>query len=299
MAAALVASLAVPGAFGGEALVFALAYMALRVLHVVIYVLVAPDAEVRGAIVRMAPSFLIFCALLIAASAFDGWAQGAVWVVAALVQGVGLVLAGMRGWHVSPGHFAERHGLIVIIALGESIVSIGVGASGLHVGGALIVAAVLGVACASALWWAYFDVVAPVAQRRLARAHGEERARMARDSYTYLHLPMIAGIVLLALGIKKTVGHTAEELKLVPATALCGGVALYLAALVAFRLRNVRSWNVQRAVAAGLCVALIPVATAVPALLALALVSVLLCALVAYEAIHFSEARRRIRHGGR
>jgi low temperature requirement protein LtrA len=299
MAAALVASLAVPGAFGSDALVFALAYTALRVLHVVIYVLVAPDAEVRGAIVRMAPSFLIFSALLIVASAFDGWAQGAVWAVATLVQAVGLVVAGMRGWHVSPAHFAERHGLIVIIALGESIVSIGVGASGLHVGGALIVAAVLGVACASALWWAYFDVVAPMAQRRLTRARGEERARMARDSYTYLHLPMIAGIVLLALGIKKTVGHTGSELELVPAVALCGGVALYLAALVAFRLRNVHSWNIQRAVVAVLLAALIPVATAVPALVALALVTVLLCALVAYEAIRFAEARDRIRHAER
>jgi low temperature requirement protein LtrA len=161
------------------------------------------------------------------------------------------------------------------------------------------VAAVLGVACASALWWAYFDVVAPTAQRRLTRARGEERARMARDSYTYLHLPMIAGIVLLALGIKKTVGHTGSELELVPAVALCGGVALYLAALVAFRLRNVHSWNIQRAVVAVLLAALIPVATAVPALVALALVTVLLCALVAYEAIRFAEARDRIRHAER
>jgi low temperature requirement protein LtrA len=299
MAAALVASLAVPGAFGSEALVFALAYTALRVLLIVIYILVAPDAEVRGAIVRMAPSFLVFCALLLAASAFDGWAQGAIWVAALLVQAGGLVLAGMRGWHVSPAHFAERHGLIVIIALGESIVSIGVGAAGLHVGGALILSAVLGVAAAAALWWAYFDVVAPMAERRLTRAQGEERARMARDSYTYLHLPMIAGIVLLALGIKKTVAHTHEELELVPAVALCGGVAVYLLALVAFRLRNVHTWNRQRVVAGCLCLALIPVATAVPALVALALVSLVACALVAYEAIHFAEARDRIRHAER
>jgi low temperature requirement protein LtrA len=122
---------------------------------------------------------------------------------------------------------------------------------------------------------------------------------MARDSYTYLHLPMIAGIVLLALGIKKTVGHTHDELALIPAVALCGGAALYLLALVAFRLRNVHSWNVQRVVAAGVCFALIPVATAVPALLALALVSSALCALVGYEAIHFAEARHRIRHADR
>jgi low temperature requirement protein LtrA len=299
MAAALVASLAVPGAFGDEALVFALAYTALRLLHIVVYVLAAPSADVRGAIVRMAPGFVVFCGLLIVASGFDGWAQGAIWCLALLVHILGLVVVGVRGWYVSPAHFAERHGLIVIIALGESIVSIGVGAAGLEVDGGVIAAAALGILATSALWWAYFDVVAPVAQRRLEQAQGEARVRMARDSYTFLHLPMLAGIVLLALGIKKTVSHYDEELELVPAVALCGGVALYLLALVAFRLRNVHTWNTQRAAAGAVCLALIPATTAMPALAALALVTAVLCALIAYEAIHFAEARKRIRHAGR
>jgi low temperature requirement protein LtrA len=296
MAATLVASLAVPGAFGDEALLFALAYTVLRLLHILIYVLAAPTADVRAAIERMAPGFVVFCGLLIAASFFDGWVQGAIWCVALLEQVVGLCLAGVRGWQVSPAHFAERHGLIIIIALGESIVSIGVGAAGLDVDAGVIVAASLGILATSALWWAYFDVVAPVAERRLRSAHGEERARMARDSYTFLHLPMLAGIVLLALGIKKAIGHTHDDLEVVPTVALCGGVALYLFALVAFRLRNVHSWNVQRVVAGAVCIALIPVAHAVSALVALALVTAVLCALIAYEAIRFAEARDRIRH---
>ena len=297
MAAALVASLAVPGAFGSEALVFALAYTALRLLHIVVYILAAPSVEVRAAIERMATGFVVFCGLLLAASAFDGGAQVAIWCVALLVHIVGLMASGVRGWHVSPAHFAERHGLIIIIALGESIVSIGVGAAGQQVDLAVIAAASLGILATSALWWAYFDVVAPVAQRRLERARGEERARLARDSYTFLHLPMLAGIVLLALGIKKGIGHAGDELELVPAVALCGGVALYLFALVAFRLRNVRTWNRQRVVAGLVCVGLIPAATAVPALAALALVTAVVCALIAYEAIRFAEARARIRHG--
>ena len=299
MAAALVASLAVPGAFGDEALLFALAYTALRLLHIVVYLLAAPSAEVRGAITRMAPGFVVFCGLLILASAFDGAVQGAIWCLALLVHVLGLVLVGVRGWQVSPAHFAERHGLIVIIALGESIVSIGVGAAGLEVDGGVIAAAALGILASSALWWAYFDVVAPVAQRRLQQARGDARTRMARDAYTLLHLPMLAGIVLLALGIKKTVAHYDDELKLVPAVALCGGAGLYLLALVAFRLRNVHTWNRQRVVAGTLCLALIPAATAVPALAALALVTAVLCALIAYEAIHFAEARNRIRHAER
>ncbi len=296
MAATLVASLAVPGAFGDEALLFALAYTVLRVLHIVVYILAAPSADVRAAIERMAPGFVVFCGLLILASAFDGWVQGAIWCVALLVQVVGLWMAGVRGWSVSPAHFAERHGLIIIIALGESIVSIGVGAAGLEVDTGVIVVSALGILATSALWWAYFDVVAPVAERKLREAQGEARARMARDSYTFLHLPMVGGIVLLALGIKKAVAHYGDELELVPAVALCGGVASYLLALVAFRLRNLHTWNRQRAFAGLVCLALIPVATVVPALAALALVTAVLCALTAYESIRFAEARDRIRH---
>jgi low temperature requirement protein LtrA len=188
----------------------------------------------------MAPGFVVFCGLLIAASFFDGWVQGAIWCFALVVHVTGLWFTGVRGWSVSPSHFAERHGLILIIALGESIVSIGVGAAGLEVDAGVIVAASLGVLATSALWWAYFDVVAPVAERLLRRAQGEARARLARDSYTFLHLPMVAGIVLLALGVKKAIAHTHDELEIVPAVALCGGVALYLFALVAFRLRGLR-----------------------------------------------------------
>jgi len=296
MAATLVASLAVPGAFGDEALLFALAYAVVRLLHIVIYILQAPTSDVRAAIERMAPGFVVFCGLLIAASFFDGWVQGAIWCFALIVHVTGLWFTGVRGWSVSPSHFAERHGLILIIALGESIVSIGVGAAGLEVDAGVIVAATLGILATSALWWAYFDVVAPVAERRLRRAQGEERARLARDSYTFLHLPMVAGIVLLALGVKKAISHTHDELDIVPAVALCGGVALYLLALVAFRLRGLRTWNVQRAVAGVVCLLLIPVAHAVSALAGLALVTAVLCALIAYEAIHFAEARNRIRH---
>jgi low temperature requirement protein LtrA len=299
MAAALVASLAVPGAFGSEALLFALAYTALRVLHLVIYVLGSPDREVRLAIERMAPGFLLFCGLLIAASFFDGWIQAGFWITALVAHVVGLNLTGLRGWRVSPAHFAERHGLMIIIALGESIVSIGVGASGLDVDAALIVTAVLGVGVAFALWWAYFDVVSLMAERRLRAAVGVERARMARDSYNYLHLPMIAGIVLLAFGIKKTAAHTGEELAVVPAVGLCGGVALYLLAHVAFRLRNMHTLNPRRLGAALVLVALIPVATAVPALVTLALVAGVLAVLVAYEAVRFAAARDRIRHADR
>ncbi len=153
---------------------------------------------------------------------------------------------GQDGWKLMPGHFAERHGLIVIIALGESIVAIGVGAErGVDAG--VVAAAVLGTVVAAALWWLYFDVVALVAARRLANATpGREQNGIARDSFSLLHFPMVAGIVLLALGLKKTLGHVEDPLKLVPAVALLGGTALYLLAHVAFRWRNIHTFNVHR-----------------------------------------------------
>jgi low temperature requirement protein LtrA len=208
----------------------------------------------------------------------------------------GPYLFGSEGWKLMPSHFAERHGLIVIIALGESIVAIGVG-----VGGELTpgqgVAAVVGVGLAAAMWWLYFDVVALVAARRLERAPvGRVQNEMARDSYSYLHFPMVAGIVLVALGVKKTLEHVGEPLDTVPAFALLGGLAIYLLAHVAFRFRHIHTINRQRTILALALLALVPVATEVSALAALVSVTVLAWALIAYETRSYGESRLRARH---
>jgi low temperature requirement protein LtrA len=299
MGALLVVSLAVPGAFGDDAMIFGVAYFTVRALHVGAYTIVSRgDPQLREVVVRMATTMLPAAALLIAAGALDGTARALCWIAALAVDYGGLVARGTTGWRVAAGHFAERHGLIIIIALGESIVALGVGAGALELDAGIIVAGLLGVAVAVALWWAYFDVVAIVAERRLRDADPPEQVRIARDSYTYLHLPMVAGIVIFAVGVKKTLGHVSDELDSVPAVALCVGVALYFVALSAFKRRNVGSFNWPRLVAAAALMALAPVATAVPALLALALVAVLTCGLVAYEYVSYAEARDRIRHGG-
>jgi Bacterial low temperature requirement A protein (LtrA) len=142
-----------------------------------------------------------------------------------------------RGWHVAPTRFAERHRLIVLIALGESIIAIGVGA-GFQLTTEVMVAAALGIVVVSALWWLYFDLAALFARRRLAQATGLERARVGRDAYSYLHLPMIAGIVLFAFGLKTTLHHVGTALDIVPAVGRCAGAALYLLAHNAFPLAN-------------------------------------------------------------
>jgi low temperature requirement protein LtrA len=296
MAAMLVASLAVPDAFGEYGVIFGVAFFVVHLLQVLLYALATGrEPETRQAILRLAPGFLAAPALVIVAGFLDGFVQGALWAVAlAIDYGVAFV-RGVSGFRVHAGHFVERHGLIIIIALGESIVAIGVGASGLALGPGVIVAVVLGITLAGTLWWAYFDLVMLVAERRLSSAKGEERARLARDSYSYLHLLMVAGIIFVALGVKKTIADIGDPLGTIPAVALCGGVALYLLGHNAFRLRDVGSVSVSRLVVTVLCCALALVAVSVSSLITLAILTMLLCALATFETMQSREFRRELR----
>ena len=297
MAAFLVAALCVREAFDDSALIFALAYAGVRTAHIVLFAIGSrDDPNLRASVISLAVSTAIGVGLLVAASFADGALQGAIWGVAILLDYGGPYFFGVEGWRMMPSHFAERFGLILIIALGESIVAIGGGVES-EVDAGIVLAAVLGTIVAGALWWLYFDVVALVAERRLANAApGRERNSIGRDSYGYLHLPMVAGIVLLALGLKKTLGHVEDPLKLVPAVAMLGGTAMYLVAHVAFRLRNVHRFSAQRLLCAVALVALIPAAVELPALATLAILAALLVALIVYESIRFAELRDRLRH---
>jgi low temperature requirement protein LtrA len=297
IAALLIVSLCVPEAFGSLALVFALAYGAVRVAHIGLFMLASPeDDALRHSVLGLAISTMIAVGLLALASFFDGLAQGAIWLLAILLDMGGPYLFGSEGWKLVPGHFAERHGLIIIIALGESIVAIGVGAAGALTLG-IGTAAVLGVALAAAMWWTYFDIVAIVSGRRLVDAEpGRVQNEMARDSYSYIHLLMVAGIVLVALGMKKTIGHFGDPLETVPAFALLGGLALYLLGHVAFRYRHVHTINRQRLLLSILLLALVPAATAIPSLVSLAIANLLIWAMIVYETRLYGEGRRRVRH---
>jgi low temperature requirement protein LtrA len=299
MAAFLVAALAVPHAFEEDALLFAVAYAIARWLHIFIFAEANEDVDAGEAIRRLARTALPAPALLIVGALLEGSAQTALWLLALAMDFAGPFVFGVRGFRVSPGHFAERFSLIVIIALGESIVAIAAGLQG-EVDAGVILAALLGLVVACGLWWAYFDVVALVAESRFRRAGGHERALIARDSYSYLHLPMIAGIVLIALAVKKTIEHVDEPLKTIPAVALFGGIALYYAGHVGFRIRNVGSINRPRSVALLVCLALIPLATEVDAGVALGAAALVVSAVIAWETIMYAEARSRIRgeHAG-
>ena len=297
MAALLVVALCVPGAFGDDALLFACAYGVVRFSQIGLFLIASRDnPALRQSVLGLAGGTAVGVGLIVVAAGLDGWAQTLVWALALALDMAEPFFFGSEGWSLEhPGHFAERHGLILIIALGESIVAIGVGA-GVAVDAGVVAAATLGIAGAAALWWLYFDVVALVAERSLARLPaGRERNERGRDSYSYLHFPMVAGIVLLALGLKKTVADVEHELGTVVASAMLGGAAIYLLAHVAFRLRNIGSLNRQRLVCAVALVALIPLFARIPALLALAILTAALCGLVALEAVRFAEARARVR----
>ncbi len=306
-AAFLVCALCVGGAFGGAALAFALAYGVVRLLHLGLFVVGSRgDALLRASVTGLAASTAVGVALLVVAAGTDGAVQGGLWLAALVIDCGGPLLFGANGWKLVPEHFAERHGLIVLIALGESVAAIGAGvvptADG-GIAGDVVLSALLGMALAAALWWLYFDVVALVAARRLSNAPaGRERNEVARDAFTFLHLPMVAGIVLSAFGVKKVVGRPGEHLATVPAAALLGGLALYLLAHVAFRWRTVHRFSSQRLVVAVVLAALVPVATGVAAIVALAGATALMTGLVAYEVVRFAEQRTRLRallgHGG-
>jgi low temperature requirement protein LtrA len=296
IAAMLVVSLATPGAFGRDGVTFGVAYFVVRALHLVLYAIAGRgDRDLFRAVVRLVPTATVGPALLVIAGFLDGSGQLALWGAALAIDYLGPLLGHMRGWRVSPAHFVERFGLIVIIALGESIVAIGIGAAGLPLAPGVIAAALLGVGVVAALWWSYFDWVAFVAQAALADATGARRAALARDAYSYLHLPMVAGIILFALGLETTLHDLDAPLQLVPALGLCGGVALYMLAHVALRLRIGAGLGRGRPVASVLLLGLLPVAREVPALTVLGFVATVCWALIVYEALWHREGRAWIR----
>ena len=296
LAAMFIAALAVPESFGRHGVVFGVAFLIVNVMYLTIFTLgVRGDEALLGAILRNAPWSLTGAALIIGAGFVHGSLRPVLWLIALAIGLFGPLLVGITGWRVQPAHFIERHGLIVIIAIGESLIAIGLGARETELGTGVIVAAVLGLVVVTSFWLAYFDFFPARGRQMLDDRSGNERTALARDAYTYLHLPMVAGIVLFAFAMKVTLAHVSGNLDTIPAIALCGGPALYLFAYVALRFRVSRTFGRGRLVASIACALLVPVALVVPALVSLALVAVVWVALHAYEIIWWSDARAQTR----
>jgi low temperature requirement protein LtrA len=291
-----VAALAVPEAFGDHGVVFGVAFLIVAVMQLALYALSArSEPELFDAILRTVPTSLLGASLILVAGFVNGHAKSVIWIAALAVGFLGPLVGGLGGWRLAPAHFVERHGLIVIIAIGESLVAIGVGARSTDLSTGVISAALLGLVVAISFWLAYFDFFPIRAQQLLAQRHGVERIALARDAYSYLHLPMVVGIVLFAFAMKVTLAHVGRELDTIPAFALCLGPALYLLAFATLRVRVAGRLGIGRTVAAVACAALFPVALAVPALLALTLIAAVWVALHAYEIVWWREARAEAR----
>jgi low temperature requirement protein LtrA len=298
MAAMFVAALAVPDAFGRHGVVFGVSFLIVNVMHLTLWALAARndgDRDLLAAILRIAPTALAGSALILAAGFVQGGLRPLLWLGALVFGFFAPLVGGLSGWRVQPAHFVERHGLIVIIAIGESLVAIGIGARGTALDTGVIVAAVLGLVVTTSFWLAYFDFFPIRGEQLLWDRSGVQRVALARDAYTYLHLPMVAGVIVFAFAMKTTLAHVGDELDTIPAVSLCWGPAIYLFAYVALRVRVSRTVGRGRLGAAVACTALLPVALAVPALLALALVAAVWVALHVYEIVWWREARAQTR----
>ena len=251
-----VAGLALPGAFGTEATLFAVTYALVRFLHLGLYV----DASRRGnaslrAIAGFAVTVVAGMALLVGGSFAPRTPQVALWTAAAAIDYAGpawLTRERLRGLQqVAVAHFAERYGLFIIICLGESIVGIGQVASAHRLTAETVAAVSLALLITVGLWWIYFDRFAATAEERLG-AH-DDPVLAAADGYSYLHLVLVAGIIIYAVGARHSVTHWAGALSPAARLTLCGGVAVYLAGHVAFRLRMTGDFSSAESVAAAAC----------------------------------------------
>ncbi len=296
MVLTFVAGLSLPHAFEDEAPVFALAYAAVRFLHLGLYA----DASRRGnaswaAIAGFGVTVVIGMALLVAGAIVGGTAQVVLWVLAAAIDYAGpawLTRERLRGLqHVAVAHFAERYSLFVIICLGESIVAIGVGASEETFDAQLVAGVTLGLLITVALWCTYFYRFATVAEDRL-RAH-DDPVLAAADAYSYLHLVIVAGIIVFAVGVKLAVHDVGAPLDDATRLALCGGVALYLLGHVAFRLRIAGSVGIEKLVAAAALLVLYAVGADLAAWALAGAVTVVLAAMCASETMAARRAEPR------
>lgn len=254
MAGFLVVALAIPTAFDGGGVALGVGYMIVVLVHTALI-----QRSTVG-VARVAPFNIGSAGIVLVAGLVDGPPAYVLWAVALLLQAITPMLAAPERQHaVRPAHFVERHGLLVIVALGESVVAIGIGAAGLQLTVELIVTAVLGVLLSATLWWLYFGGDDDAAERRLHATAAGDRVRLAVSAYFYAHIPLMLGIIVAAVGVKNVLAHSDEHLHLGPAMALSGGVAMYVLGEAWFRRTLLIGPIVLRCCAAGVVVLTVPV----------------------------------------
>ena len=280
MAGYFVLALSIPHAFSSSGLAFGLAYLVVVSVHTTFFSRAA-SAGVVTAILRLAPYNLSSALVVVAGGALGGKPQYALWTLAFLFEWLTPLLRGITGFGIGAAHFVERHGLVVLIAIGESVVAIGIGGSHLAVDGGLVVVASLGLGLSACLWWLYFAADIERAERSLAAMEPVRRARAALYGYGYWHLPMLLGIVAIAAAERSALTHPFAEAGWRVSALLAGGVAAFLVGDVLFRRELAIGRSAVRAGAATLALATMPLgALACPAAQIGALVLLLVLAVV-------------------
>jgi low temperature requirement protein LtrA len=296
MTAAFFMALAVPHAFQDEAAWFAVAYFVVRILNATLYSWGARrDRVLLHSLARLMPWFLLAACVALAGGFVSVDYRGWVWLASLVIDIAGTLTVARVEWHVSPSHFAERFALIVIIALGESIVSIGVATAELERDATYAVSVVVAFAGVAALWWAYFDFTAVAAERSLRRATGHRRGQLARDVFTYFHFPMVLGIIFYAFAAKEALEHPLDPLSKAGRWALGLGIALFLSGFVLARFRVIRRVAWERIAAAGLALAAAMVLRRADAIVTLGVVVAILVLSVAVETARLREIRAQVR----
>jgi low temperature requirement protein LtrA len=296
MAAGFFMALAVPDAYRDEGAWFAVAYFVVRILNTALFSWgVRHDPAQLRATFRLAPWFLVAALVALAGGFVDSDLRPWVWLASLAIDVVGTLTVARAGWKVSASHFAERFALIVIIALGESIVAIGIGTQELARDWTFAVSVVVAFVGVASLWWAYFDFTATAAERSLARASNEERGPLARDVFTFFHYPIVLGIIFYAVAAKKTLEHPLDPLSDAGRWALGLGIALFLVGFALMRFRVVRRIAWERLAAAGAAVALALLLDGTDAIVTLGIVVTLFAASIAVESARLRDVRRSLR----
>jgi low temperature requirement protein LtrA len=293
MASYLVLALAIPQAFSSAGLTFGIAYVAVVVVHAGLYTRTSSQATLR-ALIRLAPFNLLSALVVLVGGIVGGDVQYALWALAFGLEWITPSLIELSSFVIGPAHFVERHGLVVIVAIGESIVAIGLGAAGLAIDLPLVVFAVLGLSLSACLWWAYFGGDPERAEQALATAPPERRPRMAIDAFGYWHLLILFGVIAIAAAEKKATGHAFDALVTAQALFLAGGVAVFCVGNVLFRLTLGIGPNRGRLAAVVLAPATIPLGTELSAFAQLLALVVLLVAVLTIESRQGGVARAGI-----
>jgi low temperature requirement protein LtrA len=298
MAAGFFMALSVPDAFQDEAAWLAVAYFVARVLNSTLYAWgVRGDPGQLAAVLRLSPWFLSAALVALVGGFVDPDYRAWVWLASLAIDVVGTLTVASAAWGVSPSHFAERYALIVIIALGESIVAIGIATAGLERDATYALSVILAFAGVAALWWAYFDFVATAVERALRRASPVARGALARDLFTFFHYPVVLGIILYAVAAKKTLEHPLEPLSEAGRWALGLGVAFFLTSFVLMRFRAIRRIAWERIAAAALALVLAVALDGTDAIVTFGVVILVLVLAEAVETARLHEFRAGLRSG--